>query len=101
MVHTVELKLVTLIIERVLKDKVLRDLRKLGAKGWTLTNVSGNGSRGVRASEWEGENLRVETVVSPAVADKILEHVSAMYFAHYAVIVYMENVQVVRGDKYV
>lgn len=99
--HTVELKLVTLIIERVLKDKVLRDLKKLGAKGWTLTNVSGSGSRGVRASEWEGENLRVETVVSPVVAEKIVEHVAAKYFEHYAVIVYMENVQVVRGDKYV
>lgn len=99
--HTVELKLVTLIIERVLKDKVLRDLKKLGAKGWTLTNVSGSGSRGVRASEWEGENLRVEAVVSPVVAEKIVEHVAAKYFEHYAVIVYMENVQVVRGDKYV
>lgn len=99
--HTVELKLVTLIIERVLKEKVLRDLTRLGAKGWTLSNVSGSGSRGVRAGEWEGENLRVEVVVSPAVAEKIVDHVAAKYFEFYAVIMYVENVQVVRGDKYV
>lgn len=99
--HTVELKLVTLVTERVLKDRLVRDLERLGAKGWTMTNAQGRGSRGVRASEWEGQNLRIETVVSKEVADRIVEHLAQEYFQHYAVIAYTENVQVVRGDKYV
>jgi len=54
----------------------------------------------VRASEWEGNNIRLETIVSPAVAEKILSHLAEVYFANYAVVAFTENVEVVRGDKY-
>lgn len=99
--HTVDLKLVTVITERLLKDRVLDDLRKCGAKGFTISNATGEGSRGVRASEWEGQNLRIESVVSRAVADKIVEAIADDFFENYAVIVFLHDVQVVRGDKYV
>ena len=99
--HTVDLKLVTVITERLLKDRVLDDLRKCGAKGFTISNATGKGSRGVRASEWEGQNLRIESVVSRAVADKIVEAIADDFFENYAVIVFLHDVQVVRGDKYV
>lgn len=95
------LKLVTVIVERVIRDRITEDLKKLGATGHTLTDVTGEGSRGVRASEWEGSNVKIETVVSPTVAEAILRHVSDTYFEHFAVIVYTQDVQVVRGDKYV
>jgi nitrogen regulatory protein PII len=68
----VSLKLVTIIAEGFLEEKLVRDVKKLGAKGYTITSVRGEGSRGVRASEWEGNNIRLETIVSPAVAEKIL-----------------------------
>jgi hypothetical protein len=54
----------------------------------------------VRTSEWEGGNIRLETIVSPAVADKILERLAEAYFANYAVIAFVDTVEVVRGDKY-
>lgn len=98
---TVTLKLVTIIAERVLQEHLLRALRELGARGYTLTEVSGEGSRGVRASEWEGHNIKIEAIVSPEVADRIIEHIAAHYFQHYAVIVYAQPVEVVRGDKYI
>lgn len=98
---TVTLKLVTIIAERVLQEHLLRALRELGARGYTLTEVSGEGSRGVRASEWEGHNIKIEAIVSPEVADRIIEHIAAHYFRHYAVIVYAQPVEVVRGDKYI
>lgn len=98
---TVSLKLVTIIAERVLKDRLLKELETLGASGYTLTDVAGQGSRGVRASEWEGKNIKIETVVSEALAHHIVDHISARYFKHYAVIVYLQTVEVVRGDKYI
>lgn len=98
---TVELKLVTVIAERLLRDRVLDDLRKCGAKGFTICNATGEGSRGVRASEWEGQNLRIESIVSHEVADRIVERIADDFFEDYAVIVYLHDVQVVRGDKYV
>lgn len=93
-------KLVTIIAEGFLEERLVRDIKKLGAKGYTITAARGEGSRGVRASEWEGGNIRLETVVSPLVAEKILGHLAEVYFANYAVIAFVENVEVVRGDKY-
>jgi nitrogen regulatory protein PII len=100
-VHTVALKLVTVITERLLRDRIVDELRKCGAKGFTVSDVSGEGSRGVRASEWEGQNLRIESVVSPEVADRVVERIADDFFENYAVIVYLQDVEVVRGDKYV
>jgi len=63
--------------------------------------VRGEGSRGVRASEWEGKNIQLELLVSSDVADRILDHLAAEYFEHYAVVAYVSVVEVVRGDRYV
>lgn len=93
-------KLVTIVAEGFLEERLVRDIKKLGAKGYTITAARGEGSRGVRASEWEGGNIRLETVVSPLVAEKILGHLAEVYFASYAVIAFVEDVEVVRGDKY-
>ena len=98
---TVQLKLVTIVTERILEDRLLRALTDLGAKGYTLTQATGRGSRGVRASEWEGPDTRIESLVSPAVADAIVDHVAGAFFEHYAVIVYVQDAEVVRGEKYV
>lgn len=98
--HTVTLKLVTIVTERILEDRLLRALDQLGAKGYTLTQATGKGSRGVRASEWEGPDTRIETLVSPAVADAIVDHVAEKFFEHYAVILYVQDAEVVRGEKY-
>lgn len=95
------LRLVTLVAERLLEDRLLDKLRDLGAKGFTITDVRGRGSRGVRADDWEGRNVKIESVVSADVAQRIVEHVAERYFEHYAVIVYVQDVDVVRGEKYV
>lgn len=98
---TQTLRLVTIIAERILQDQLIEEIIKLGAKGYTLTEVRGEGSRGVRAHEWEGRDAKLEAVVSPQVAERIAEHVSTNYFEHYAVILYVQTVEVVRGDKYI
>lgn len=98
--NTVALKKVTIIAEALLEPRLLNELRGLGATGYTLSDARGEGSRGVRASDWEGDNVKVETLVGAATADRILAHVAAAYFEHYAVIAWVTDVQVVRGDKY-
>lgn len=98
--QTTRLKLVTIIMEAVLEDQLVDDIRDLGATGYTLVEVHGEGSRGIGASDFEGRNLRLETLVPPAVADRILEHLAAEYFPLYAVIAYAMDVEVVRGQKY-
>ncbi|NDC38611.1 MAG: transcriptional regulator, partial [Proteobacteria bacterium] len=67
------LKLVTIVAEAVLQERILEDIRTLGAKGCTIMNSEGHGSRGRRTGEIPGQNIRIETLVSPSVADKIIE----------------------------
>ncbi|GAB5521624.1 MAG: hypothetical protein RhofKO_38750 [Rhodothermales bacterium] len=98
---TIPLKIVTIVTERILEDRLLRMLDRLGARGYTLTQATGKGSRGVRASEWEGPDTRIETLVSESVAKAIIDEIAERYFEHYAIIVYMQDAEVVRGDKYV
>jgi nitrogen regulatory protein P-II 2 len=99
--NTTKLRKVTIIAEAVLEDRLLREVRELGSRGYTLAMVSGEGSRGVRASEFEGKNVQIEVLVSAEVADRLLDHLAANYFEHYAVVAYVVEVEVVRGERYI
>jgi nitrogen regulatory protein PII len=99
--RTVRLRKVTIVAEALLEERLLLELRERGARGFTVGEARGEGSRGVRASDWEGRNVRIETLVSPEAADAILSHVAEAYFPHFAVVAWVEDVEVVRGDKYV
>jgi nitrogen regulatory protein P-II 2 len=91
---------VTIVAEAVVEQRLLRDLEAAGARGWTVTSGRGRGSSPVAASDWEGANVRIETLVSAAVADRLLEMLAEHYFPHFAVVAWMSPVHVVRGDKF-
>lgn len=95
-----KLKLVTIIAEAFLEERLLRELRQLGAKGYTIGEARGEGTRGIHASSWEGPNLRIETLVGPEMAEQIMRYVAEHYFADYAVIMYSVDAEVLRGEKY-
>jgi len=96
----IHLKKVTIIAERLLKEGLLDLLREEGATGHTLTMCEGEGSRGVRASDWEGRNIQIDSIVSPEAAEKILNAVGAKYMKNYALIAYVSDVVVLRGSKF-
>lgn len=96
-----ELFLVTIITERIFRDDILDKIKELGAKGYTLTDATGEGSRGVRASDWEGKNVKIEVVVSNEVGNSIIDFIADVYFENYSVIAYAYPVSVVRGEKYI
>lgn len=98
--ETVELERVTIVAEALLEPRLLALLRAAGARGWTLTEVRGEGSRGVRASDWEG-NVKIESLVSSACARRILAELARDYFPRFAVVAFTDRVRVVRGEKYV
>jgi len=98
--HTVPLKLVTIVAEPVLEERLVAELHGLGARGHTIMDSRGAGSRGMRASDPPGGGVRIETVVPAAVADRIMAHVAEHWFPHYAVIAFVADVHVVRGEKY-
>jgi nitrogen regulatory protein PII len=97
----VPLRKVTIIAERVLRDDLITLIKERGASGWTLAMVEGEGSRGIRASEWEGRNVQIDTLVPSEVAETIMDEVGKRYFKDWSVIVYVTDVEVLRKDKYI
>ena len=91
---------VTIVSERLLKDELITLVKEAGATGFSLTAVEGEGSRAVRAGDWEGRNVMLETLVSHSVADGILDTLDERYFKDYAVIAWLTEVSVLRGDKF-
>jgi len=45
-------KLITIITEAALEHNLVDDVERLGARGYTITDVRGKGSRGVRDAGW-------------------------------------------------
>lgn len=95
------LQLVTIIGEAILEEHIIKEIRRLGAKGCTVSDVRGEGSRGARSAEFGEANIKIEAVVAPEVAQAILNLLGEHYFPHYALVAYVETVQVLRGDRYV
>ena len=95
------LTLVTIITESLFKEKIRNILRDKGATGHTLTNAQGEGSRGSGAPDWEGPNIKIETIVTAEVADAILEAISDSYFENHAVIAWTAEVNVLRAEKFI
>ena len=96
------LKLVTVVGESVIMDDIAEQGIKLGASGYTISDVLGHGSRSARNVSVIGEakTKKLELVVAGELAVEILTYVSHEYFEHYAVIAWLSDVSVVRGEQY-
>jgi nitrogen regulatory protein PII len=97
---TTNLILLTIIAEDELESRLIEDLKKLGVRGYTVYSVRGEGGHGLRASQWEGENIKLEVIVDNNLADVIAEHISTAYFPNFATILYLLPVQVLREAKF-
>ncbi|MFQ3580335.1 MAG: transcriptional regulator [Chloracidobacterium sp.] len=95
-----EMKLVVIIAEDELEPRLTKEILNLGARGYSASRVRGEGWHGARKSEWEGENVRIETIVSDPVADAILARVAERYMPHFAVVVYVQSVNILRVEKF-
>ena len=96
------LKLVTVVGEAVIMEDIAEEAVKLGASGYSLTEIHGHGSRSARnvIISSGSKTMKAEFVVPMDVAEKILTHVSHTYFEHYACIAWVSDVQVMRGEAY-
>ncbi len=94
-------KLIVLIGEASLEKLWVRDVRSLGALGYTVTDVRGSGSHGARDADWEGDrSIRMEVICEAAVADRIAAHVLQTYAENYPMSVMVGDVSVFRADKF-
>tara|TARA_R110002051_G_scaffold17586_2_gene51362 strand:+ start:228752 stop:229054 length:303 start_codon:yes stop_codon:yes gene_type:complete len=93
--------LLTLICETALEARLIKDLEQLGAPGWTLSDARGSGSRGVRSAGWDNDgNIRLEIICARELAERIARHLQERYYANYAMVCYLSEVEVLRPEKF-
>lgn len=95
------MKLVTIVCEAYAKEAVTKLLREVGAQGYTLFSVEGDGSRGKRPADIpEYANIQIEVILPPLVADSLLERLGKELFPIYGMVAFESEVRVLRPDKF-
>lgn len=94
-------KLLTVVTEALLENSITEALDQLGASGYTIVDARGRGSRGVRDAGWTSSgNIRVEVVCDEDLAHRIAESFRDRFYNDYAMILYINDVTVLRPDKF-
>ena len=94
-------KLLTVVTEAALEATLIRDLDRLTAHGYTITDARGKGARGVRDAGWEASsNIRIEVVCDTETAEVIAAYVQKQYFENYAMILFVSDIDVLRPEKF-
>ncbi|WP_104132242.1 transcriptional regulator [Cryobacterium sp. M91] len=94
-------KLLTVVTEAALEGTLVRDIDRLHAHGYTITDARGKGSRGTRNAGWETNgNIRIEVVCDAATAEGIAAHFQEHYYDNYAMILFVSDVEVLRPEKF-
>jgi nitrogen regulatory protein P-II 2 len=93
--------LITIVAEALIESRLVDSLKAVGVVGYSIGTCRGDSVGSVRASEWEGENIELKTLVSVALSERVLEMIRNDYLGKFAVVAYRSEVEVLRGDKFV
>ncbi len=94
-------KLLTVVTEAALEKQVVAELEGLGARGYTVTDARGSGTRGRRQSTWDqGGNVRIEVICDADFAEATARLLRDRYYDNYAMIVFVQDVAVLRPEKF-
>ncbi len=94
-------KLLVVICEAALEKMLTEDARRLGAAGYTIADVRGSGRGGKREGAWEADrSIEMKVICEAAVADRFAAHVMATYSENYSVTLYLDDVSVLRPEKF-
>lgn len=98
--NTTERQVITIVAEAVVEQKLIDDIKRCGAKGYSASHVRGEGVTGKTTLDLNGPSVRIESVVTDKVADAILHMLAEKYFEKYAVIAWLTPARVARPDRF-
>lgn len=94
-------KLLVIVTEASIENTLIEDLKEQGVKGYTIVRCEGEGSRGTRRGNLEqNKNIKITTVCSEELADKLIHYIHENYYENYAMISYISDVLVSREAKF-
>jgi len=100
MTQLVPIKMITIVALDSLQNRLVADLKNCGIKGYTIAEVDGEGLHAQHFTDWEGRNIRIETLVSEERVFRIMEMLNQNYFEKYGVIAFVTTVEVLRKDRF-
>jgi nitrogen regulatory protein PII len=93
--------LLTIITESAIEEMLLKDLEKLGVRGYTVSDARGRGAHGRRDASWgEVSNIRIEVICPRALAEAAIVHIQSHYYADYAMVTFLHEVEITRPEKF-
>ncbi len=92
--------LLTIIGEEVLETVLEKEIMALGAKGYTVSKVSGRSQSALRDNPWDGENVRIEIITSEEVCLKIAQRLKEKYLEKYPMVTFFHPVTVLRMQHF-
>lgn len=98
--NPIEFKLVTIICEPVISQSVLSIGEHLGATGFTVTEVRGQGNGEKSSGEIPDIKSKIEIIVEPKVALKIMKTLAEQFFENYSLITYSSDISILRPQKF-
>ena len=94
-------KLLTIVTEAALEETLVRDIESLGARGYTITDARGKGSRGRRDATWAPHaNIRIDVLCDDDTARAICTALRERYYDNYSMVMYVGDVDVLRPEKF-
>jgi nitrogen regulatory protein P-II 2 len=93
-------KLITIVALDSLAERLIAVIKEAGAKGYTISEVEGEGIHNQHFSNWEGRNIRIDSIVREDVAINIMEILARDYFDQYSIIAYVTEAQVLRKERF-
>lgn len=94
-------KMLTIVVEASIERAVLRDLERAGVTGFTSVEARGFGQHGRREGDWdESRSVRIETICEDEQALGLAHALLERFGRDYAIVVWLQEVEVLRGSKF-
>lgn len=93
-------KLVTIICEPVLSSSVLNLSEALGATGFTVTEVRGQGNGEKSSGEIPDLKSKIEIIAESDLAKNLMNAIAEQFFENYSLITYATDISIFRTEKF-
>lgn len=91
--------LLTVLCETALEGAIMNLLRSCGASGFSVSRAEGDPEAPLTLVVG-GTHVRIETLVTEATSEKILDAIEQQYMVHRSLIVWKQKVEVLRPSRF-
>ena len=97
----IDIRRVTVTVETALEEKLLKEFKRLGARGYTCIYCTGKGRHEVMEDPYTGHSLvQIQVLARASVAEAIMQYVHGAGLSNYPAIAVMDNVTVYAEDTF-